>query len=288
MKRHIYKLILITFVFILTGCFRWDNMDNIEIVTTIYPVEYITKTLYGKHSLVVSMYPDDTNIDKHLFTEKQINDFSKKDLLIYLGLSNDSDTTIKLLNKNKKIKIIDATHGMEKIYGNEEIWLNPSNFLMVAKNIKAGLEEYITTNYLIDEINENYDKLKISLSELDAHLKITAEKANYKTIIVNNNSLKFLSKYGLEIISIEENNQLTEKTVLDVIEMINNNNIKYIYMLQFDEESETIKHIKEKTNVNILTIKRLSSITDEERNNKKDYLTIMNENIDAIKLELYK
>ena len=70
--------------------------------------------------------------------------------------------------------------------------------------------------------------------------------------------------------------------------MINNNNIKYIYMLQFDEESETIKHIKEKTNVNILTIKRLSSITDEERNNKKDYLTIMNENIDAIKLELYK
>lgn len=288
MKKIIYLFISISLIFLLTGCFKWDSMENIEIITTIYPIEYVTKALYGKHALVSSMYPDDTNINKYTFTKKQISDFSKKDLLIYNGLNNDASTAIGLLNENKKLKIIDSTHGMEKIYGNEELWLNPSNLLMIAKNIKNGLNEYVTTNYLTEEVSDNYDKLKIDLSELDANLKITATNATSKTLVVGNDSLKFLLKYGLNVISVEENNFLTEKTILDVIDMINNGNIKYIYMLQYEEQSETIKQIIEKTNVNILTIKTLSSITDDERNNKKDYISLMKENIDTIKLELYK
>lgn len=288
MKKVIYTLISVACLFLLTGCFKWDSMENIEIITTIYPIEYVTDALYKDHALVSSMYPDGTDINKYTFTKKQISDFSTNDLLIYNGLGNDATIAINLLNKNKSLKIIDSTHGMEKTYGNEELWLNPSNLLMIAKNIRNGLNEYVTTTYLNEEIDDNYDKLKIALSELDATLKITATNASSKTLVVSDDSLKFLSKYGLNIISLEENDTLTEKTVLDVIDMINNGTVKYIYMLQYEEQSNTIKRVIEKTNVATLAIKTLSSITDEERNNKKDYVTLMNENIETLKLELYK
>ena len=63
-KLKIFVMMLLC-AFILTGCdlFKMDNMDNITIVTTNYPLEYLTSKFYGEHSLVRSMYPDGVNIN---------------------------------------------------------------------------------------------------------------------------------------------------------------------------------------------------------------------------------
>ena len=56
------KLFILLFLaVILTGCTK-DNMEDIEIITTSYPIEYITTRLYGEHALINSVYPDDTDI----------------------------------------------------------------------------------------------------------------------------------------------------------------------------------------------------------------------------------
>lgn len=50
------KNILLTFTGILiilsclTGCFKQDKMENINIATTIYPIEYVTNRLYGENN----------------------------------------------------------------------------------------------------------------------------------------------------------------------------------------------------------------------------------------------
>ena len=51
--------------------------------------------------------------------------------------------------------IVDAAMGMEFTYGEEELWINPSNFLMLSQNIKNGMKEYITTTYLKNMIEKN-------------------------------------------------------------------------------------------------------------------------------------
>ena len=61
---------------------------------------------------------------------------------------------------------------------------------MMSQNIKVGLDEYISSTYLKKEINDNYEKLKIELSELDAEVKLTQANSTYKTIVVTNDSLK--------------------------------------------------------------------------------------------------
>lgn len=287
-KSKILGLILIMVTILTTGCFKRDNLEGIEIVTTVYPLEFITNYLYGNHSIVNSIYPDGIDTTNYQLSQKQIDDYSKKKLFIYNRITNDKDIALTFLEKNPKILIIDATYGMEITYGEEELWLNPSNLLMMTQNIKNGLKEYITNNYLEKEIDNKYDEIKVSLSELDAEFKLTAENASRKTLIVNSDSLKYLEKYGFNIISLDDkNNFVNEKTVNEVLTKINNGEVKHLFVLENTDISTVMKQIIEETKIETYTFKRLDSITDNERDEKDNYLTIMNNNVELLRNELY-
>ena len=289
MKKLIKLSILGLFVLVLSsGCFKRDNLEGIEIVTTAYPYEYVTNLLYGEHSLVNSIYPDGTDISTYTLNDKQIKDYSNKELFIYNGLSDDKDIALELLDYNHDMMIIDATSGMETTYGEEELWLNPSNLLMITQNIKTGLNEYITNSYLKKEIDKAYEEIKITLSELDAEIKLTAENATRKTIVVNNDSLKFLEKYGFTVISLDDTTTpITEKTISDVKAMIQNQTVRHIILLDKTENSDSLNQLIADTGITTLTFKRLDNISDTERDNKEDYISLMNDNIDLLKSELY-
>ena len=56
-------------------------MDNIEIIVTNYPNEYVMKYLYGDHATITSIYPDSVDIDNYKISNKQKKNILKK---IYL------------------------------------------------------------------------------------------------------------------------------------------------------------------------------------------------------------
>lgn len=289
MKKIKYLLIsLVIIVLMTTGCFKRDNLEGIEIVTTVYPIEFVTDYLYGDHSIINSIYPDDIDTTNYKLSEKQLKDYSKKKLFIYNRITNDKDIALEFLNRNEDMLIIDATYGMEITYNEEELWLNPSNLLMITQNIKNGLEEYITNSYLEKEIEKNYEDIKVKLSELDAELKLTATNASRKTIIVNSDSLKVLEKYGFEVISLDDSKTtVSDRLINDAIDKINNQQVKHIFLLENKENSKAIEKVINETNVGTYTYRKLDSITDEERNEQIDYFTIMNQNIELLKSELY-
>ena len=238
------KKILIIFMLCLclTGCFKRDELEDITIYTTSYPVEYITTRLYGTHSKINSIYPDGVFPNNYKLTNKQIKDYSEGNMFIFNGLlENEKDYVIKMFDNNKDIKIIDTTLSMEYNNNIEELWLNPTNFLMLTQNVKNGLNEYITNHYLKEEINTNYDALKLEISSLDAKLKLIGESANNKTIVTSSDMFKFLEKYNINVISLEENNNLSQKTINDVITLIKNKQISYIFVPDNEEANSTVK-----------------------------------------------
>ena len=287
-----FKLFLLGVIgtLLFTGCdfIKIDNMEDINIITTSYPLEFLVKNLYGEHSLVKSIYPDGTNISTYEINTKMLDNYSKEDLFVYASFGNDKDIAVELLERNNDLLLIDGSLGMSPDYI-EEIWLNPSNLLMVAENIKNGLSEYISNTYLIKEIEDNYKVLELKLSELDAEIKLTAENANYTTIVVGNKALNYLKKYGFNVISLDDDNTAIDKTVKEVTDMINSGEIKYVYTLENSDVPDTVRLLLENnTKLKEIKLKKIDNITDDERNNGDDYFKLMQYNIEQIKMETYK
>lgn len=201
------SLILLISFFFLTGCslFKSDAMEDIDVYTTTYPINYLIKYLYGNHSTIYSIYPSGVNFKDYELSDKKINEFAKSDLFIFNSLDQDRNYAVAMINKNRNLKLIDTAYGMKYNYSIEELWLSPYNYLMMAKNIKDSLDEYITNPYLVEEINDNYEKLKYELSKLDATYKDALKDSTNRTIVADNSLFKFLEKYNVEVIVLEEN-----------------------------------------------------------------------------------
>ncbi len=288
MKKISSILILLCLVMSLAGCIKRDSMEDITIYTTNYPTEYITKRLYGEYSTIKSIYPDGININNYKLTDKQIQDYSNSDLFIFNGLSNEKNYVDKMRKDNKDLKIIDTTLSMEYTNAPEELWLDPSNFLMMAQNIKTGFGEYIDSYYLNNKIEENYEELKIEASNLDAKIKEVISNGNSKTIVASSNLFKYLEKYGLTVYSLDEDNSDVNAVFRNVKGMINNGEIKYIYIIANEEVNDTVQKLIDDTGVQTQDWNTLSNLTEVQRTENEDYFTIMNSNLELLKNELYK
>ena len=76
---------------LLTGCIKRDNLENIKIYTTAYPIEYIVNNLYGTHSSVKSIYPNGVDINNYSLNDKQIKDYSSGNMYIFNGLTSENE-----------------------------------------------------------------------------------------------------------------------------------------------------------------------------------------------------
>ncbi len=288
MKSKILAIILTGVMLLtLTGCANDNTASSMTAYTSVYPVEYVLENLYGDKIAIYSIYPDGINYKNYKLTDKQLADYSKGDLYVYNGIiKKEKEYAAKLLNQNKNIKIIDASLGMNYANDVAEAWLNPSNYLMMASNIKKGLEEYINEKIETKTINENYEKLKLSLSEIDAELKSIANNATNNILLVSDDTFKYLEKYGFTVISLQENENLTDKVLSEVRKMISSKAVHYIFLKDNDEPNETIKALKDKYNVTTVSLNTLSTLSANDRKDKKDYVSIMMDNINSIKLEV--
>ena len=219
--------------FLLTGCIKRDSMEDITIYTSVYPIEYITYRLYGENSTVTSIYPDGVIPSVYSLNDKQIKDYSKSDLFIFNGLSDEKKYLEPMLKYNRDLKIIDSTLSMEFTNRYEELWLDPDNALMLARNIKTGFNEYINDHYLKNQIEKNYENLKLDLSNLSAKLKLVSSSSSDSTIIVSNNLFKFLEKYGFNVISLDDSVS-SSKNIEEARKRIQNGKTKYLFVIKDD------------------------------------------------------
>ncbi len=283
-----FKLIIIALITLsfLSGCFKRDNLDDITIYTTTYPIEYLTKYIYGYNSEINSIYPKGINVREHSLTDKQIKEYASADMLIYNGETKEKNIAASFINKNKRLKVIDVSKGLTIKRDEEELWLCPSNYLMLAQNIKNELLEYTSSTLLKQEIIENYDKLKLIISSFDAELKVIAESSSNPTIIAGNDVFKFLEKYGFIVLSVEDNDLLDAKELNDAKNNVRNKLNSYVFILNTDEESANVKSLEADGAV-VASVQSMINLSDEEYKDGYDYEQMMNNFIETIKTEVY-
>lgn len=336
MKKKLMLVGVIVFTVFITGCdlFKSDIMDDIDIYTTIYPVNYLITYLYGDNSTIRSVYPSGSDVDSYELSDKKLNDYSKSSLFVFNSKDRDMQLAVDMVNRNSNLKLIDVALGMDYTYSIEELWLNPYNYLMMARNVRNGLDEYITSHYLIKDINERFDDLQYRLSKLDAELKSIISNANYTTIVADNDLFKFLEKYNVTVISLEEDirsytvkekdtitdialnykvsvddikqyNNLTsddltvnqkilipiktiEQSNIDKAKkLINNGDVKYIFSAN-NSSNEVVNNLIKNYNIELATFNIMKSIDGDVTGPNDSYFTIMNDNMELLKMELQK
>ena len=273
---------------IITGCNIEDkDMENINIYTTTYPLNYLITSLYKDNGKVFSIYPTGIDISKYKISNRKLKEYSESDLFVFNSLDKDREYAVKMINNNSNLKVIDVATGMKYENKIEELWLNPYNYLMMAENIKEGLNEYIKNPYLVEQVNNNYKELDYNISKIDADLTEMVENATYKTIVTDNDLFKYLEKYGLKVISLESDNKLSLNTKEEVEKLVKTKQIRYIYRTN-ESNNNTINYLIKTYQIQPININTMYSIDGGITNTNDDYLTIMKNNINLIKGELYK
>ena len=286
--KKIFSLIICIFsMLLLSGCTDTSTMENINIYTTAYPIEYVVNRLYDSHSTIRSIYPNGVDISEYKVTDVLLNEYSSKaDMFIFNGLSNEKDYVKPMLKQNKKLKIIDVTSDVTyNKNGFEELWLDPSKLLTVANNIRKGFNEYTEAKYLKNDVNKRYEDLKVDLTNLEAKYRESVKYADNKTIIVSDDIFLFLKNYGTTVISLDSDNPEYEKNIASARNLVYSGQVRHIYLKE-GENNDIINSLIEGTNVEKINIYTLSTITDEQRNNY-DYISLMTENLEKLKKELY-
>ena len=285
MKKKLLLLFVMPLLF--SGCdmFKEDFKDK-YVYTTMYPIEFAAQALYSDYSTIASVYPNGADISYQV-TDKKKTQYSNGEIFIYSGIANEASLARDLLNLNEKIKIIDGTKGMN----NSDLasaYLDPSNYLMICSNIKSSLIEYNDNVYVKESIEENYKKLNEKISELDVQLYDIGNNGNYNTILTTNDVFSFLTKYNINVVSIDTDNETLDKSYADAKKLIESKSIQYVYFLEGDELTPSQEKFISDNSLMKIEINDVFSLTDEERAEEKNYLTIMNETIDNYKKELYK
>ena len=279
------KTILLLIILLTTTACNPKTTEKLQVLTTIYPLFYITNEIYDQGD-ITSIYPNGADTSNYTLTDKQTTEYSKNNIFIYNGLSNELNTAKNLINKNKKMKIIDVAYGLKFENGIEELWLSPNYYLMLATTIKNNLQEFTNSKYANEEIEKKYLVLEETLSIMDAELRSIAKSANdikKGTIVASSNMFNYLNSYGFNVISLEDEENLTTANLNALKNNFKEGLYTTIFIKDTDKKTDLINNLEKEYNAKVVTVNTMTTLSNESKNNNENYLTIMDNYFTNIK-----
>lgn len=287
-----------------------------DIYVTVYPVKYLSEELLDKTPITVGMVPGVSSHEHSAeWSPKQIISMQEADFLIYVGANYDQYITKKLSVFDKKdvqlIKIEDQHSYINFIEGevhdhnhdHEEhdhtetksetalgfdphFWISPKRMLDVLE-LLYDTYRVAYPNYA-EQIDDNYLVVKNHLEELHIEYLEVISQMN-KPVLTSTNLYGYLREdYGLSYLSIwsgyhEEPDNIHLADTNFILEEISYHQINTI-IFEKNRSSPASNHIFEemkKTTTNPIKLEYniLQLLSERDRNNQKNYLTVMRDNL---------
>lgn len=314
-KKNIIPLIVfIIMMLIITACSKVNETmstkkETLTVYTTIFPLEDFTKKIGGKDVEVKSVYPPGTDAHTYEPTQKMMMEMANANLFIYngAGLEAFAEKLHDTLQK-ENVKIIETTKGIDLLEYEDEhthndahhdsndnnhhevdphVWLDPILAIQQAETIKDALVSLKPERK--DEFEANFEQVKKQLEKLDEQLKEVIQQAKTDKILVAHAAYGYWEKrYGLKQISVtglSPSNEPSQKSLTNVIKKAKEHELKYILFETF-ATPQVAEVVKKEVGADILRIHHLSSQTEEDQKNNKDYFDLMNENIKTLEKAL--
>ncbi|MBQ0138291.1 MAG: zinc ABC transporter substrate-binding protein [Kurthia sp.] len=286
------------------------NSDKIEIYTTVYPLQYLSERIGGDHVQVSSIYPPGSNEHSFEPTQKDMIHMADADLFFYIGLGLEGFVTnAKKTLAKENVTMVQTTKDVsdEKLalstssehdhegeehededeehnheHGNTDphVWISPIIAQDLATSVKDALVKKDASHKA--DYEKNYKAVIQDLQKLDTEYKEMADQAKQKTFFVSHASFGYIAgSYGLEqeaIAGLNSQDEPSQKELTEIADEAKKDNIKYILFEQ-NVSSKLSEVIKKDVGAESLTINNLSVLMQEDIVAKKDYLSIMEDNL---------
>ena len=312
------KLVIIGLVFMLTACSEIKQYT----AYTIYPVGYLLNRIGGNRITTISVQNnaqveranavDNFNeiIDDSIFL------FHIANLEPYLELYEDSITESGV--KKVDLSLLNSIYKFQRYTrvstGNQEtyiespyydgecfndidtleedlyLWLDPSGMLSMAKDVY----DVLASNYVEQSsyFKENYDLLYSDLTSLEAayqalSLKLKKDNKVVKFVSMTPAFGSWQKSYGFNVypVCLSKYGTLPTDEQLAVIKQrIIDDEVKYIaYEPNMSEDMFNLfKELEEELGLKRVNLSNISSLTQSQSDDGKDYLSIMYENLNVL------
>ncbi len=164
------------------------------------------------------------------------------------------------------------------------IWLDPSLAIQMAEAIK---DELTNINPKKKEVyTKNFEALSADLTQLDKNFHSMVANAPHKEILVSHAAYGYWEKaYGIEQISVaglSPTDEPSQKQLKEIADTAKKHKIQYVIFEQ-NVTPKIAEIVRNEIGAKSLRLHNLATLTKEDVKSKKNYLSIMNENIETLK-----
>ncbi len=269
--------------------------NKISVVTSFYPLYYFASQIAGDKAIVTNLTPAGIEPHDYELTPQDLVVIQNSNILVLNGgqlepwtdhiTAQLSNTTTLVMAGNEL-----ATQQMteeNQLVTDPHVWLSPKLAQQQVKKITLGFIQADAAHsayYLANEKN-----LIARLDELDtAYTKNLAQCSNRK-IITSHTAFAYLANdYHLEQVAIAGLSPEAEPTAAElskIVEFAQINTINYIFFenVVSPDLAETIAN---EVGAQTLVLNPLESLTKEELERDENYFSVMQENLNNLRLAL--
>ncbi|WP_425464340.1 metal ABC transporter substrate-binding protein [Paenibacillus anaericanus] len=167
------------------------------------------------------------------------------------------------------------------------VWLSPTLAIKEVRNIEAGLVEAAPEHK--DEFKKNADEYVAALEQLDQEFKDGLSNTKRKDFITQHAAFGYLAKeYGLTqvpIAGLSPEQEPSAEKMTEIVKFAKEHHVKTIFFETL-VSSKVADTIAKEIGAQSAVLNPIEGLTDEDKANNLDYLSIMRQNLEGLKAAL--
>lgn len=278
--------------------------DGIQVVTTFYPMYDFAKNVVGDNGEVSVLL--DAGQESHGYepTPQDIAAIADADVFVYNSdemetwvpsvLESIESSDVIVVEAAEDIALFELEEAAEEEHSDEEgedahnvdphVWLDPVYAQEEVAAILAGVLKADEANK--ESYEANAAAFNEKLAELDAAYQTAFETAENRTFVVQHAAFGYIARrYELTEVAVSDVSSDAEPNPAKLAELqqfMIDNQITTVYYSD-SASSKTAETLAEEAGATLEVLSPLEGITDEDQEAGKDYLSVMEENLTALK-----
>jgi zinc transport system substrate-binding protein len=292
---------------------KTDSQDKVSVYTTIYPLQYVASRIGGQWAEVKNVVP--LGVEPHDFepSAQDMVALSQADLFVYNGAGLEAwvEKAVEGFDKSK-VTVVNATDGLTLLEAAEEheehegeatteskehehehgqfdphVWMDPTLLKQQAAKVKDAMVKIDQAHSA--DYEKHYEQLAADLDALDKEYQAMVAKAKRKEFMVSHSAFSYLAhRYGIEQLAISGISPADEPSpaeLKELVEHVKEHNISYV-LFETLVSPKVAEVIAREAGVKTAMLNPLEGLTEEEAKAGKDYLAIMRENLETLRVAL--